>query len=66
MKTLTEKPVCQLIGEDSNVFNLIGIASRCLKKAGLKDEATHMAARCFKSGGYDEVLNIIGEYVEIE
>jgi hypothetical protein len=60
------KPKCRLIGEDGNVFNLIGLASRTLKKAGLPDQAKEMSTKVFSCGSYDEALNIIGDYVEIE
>jgi hypothetical protein len=60
------RPVCELIGEDGNVFNLIGKASKCLKRAGLKEQAEEMTQKVFASGSYNEALQIIGEYVEIE
>ena len=62
---LKEKPDCKLIGEDGNIFNLMGIASRTLKQNGLKDEAKEMCSRVTSSGSYYEALNIIGEYVNI-
>ena len=61
----TDKPDCPLIGVDGNVFNLIGIASRTLKKHGLGDQAKEMSSRVFACGSYGEALNIIGEYVNI-
>lgn len=60
------KPVCKLIGEDGNVFNLIGKASNVLKRNGLNDQAKEMTDRIMNCGSYDEALNIISEYVEIE
>jgi hypothetical protein len=30
---MSRKPVVQLVGEDGNVFNLLGICCRALKKA---------------------------------
>jgi hypothetical protein len=60
------KPKCRLVGEDGNVFNLIGLASRALKKAGLAEQAKDMTSKVFAAGSYDEALRIIGEYVEIE
>ena len=39
-----EKPRCKLIGEDGNIFNLLGLASRTLKEAGLEDGADEMAS----------------------
>ena len=34
-----EKPLCPLIGQDGNIFNLVGIAARTLREAGLRDQA---------------------------
>ena len=34
-----EKPDCALIGQDGNVFNLIGIASRTLRRNGMAEQA---------------------------
>lgn len=59
------KPKCALIGQDGNIFNLIGIASRTLKNNGMQEEAKEMSNRVFSSRSYDEALCIIGEYVEI-
>lgn len=59
------KPDCALIGEDGNVFNLIGIASRTLKEHGMAEEAKEMCQRVRESGSYYEALGVIGEYVNI-
>ena len=59
------KPDCPLIGTDGNIFNLVGIASRTLKRNGLSDEASEMTSKVYKSGSYEEALGIIGEYVNI-
>ena len=60
-----EKPNCALIGQDGNIFNLMGIASRTLKEHGMKDEAKEMCERVQSCGSYYDALNIIGEYVNI-
>ncbi|MCO5385396.1 MAG: hypothetical protein NHB14_05980, partial [Desulfosporosinus sp.] len=44
-------------------FNLMGIASRTLKAAGIGKQADEMFERASASGSYEEALNIIGEYV---
>lgn len=62
----TMKPKCKLVGEDGNIFNLMGIASRTLKEAGFKEKADEMIQRITKSKSYDEALGIIMEYVEVE
>ena len=59
------KPDCALIGCDSNIFNLMGIASRTLKQNGMADETKEMCSRVTSSGSYCEALNIISEYVNI-
>ena len=60
-----QKPKCKLIGKDGNVFNLIGLASKALKKAGLSSQATEMTQKCFSAGSYDAALGIIADYVDI-
>lgn len=60
-----KKPNCKLIGEDGNIFNLIGIASRTLRQNGMAEQAVEMRDRIRASGSYYEALCIIGEYVNI-
>lgn len=62
---MSKKPKCPLIGQDGNMFNLMGIASKTLKRNGMYDEAKEMCSRITSSGSYYEALNVIGEYVEI-
>ncbi len=59
------KPDCELIGQDGNIFNLMGIASHTLKQNGMADEAKEMCSRVTSSGSYCEALNIICDYVNI-
>ena len=62
----TQKPDCPLIGQDGNIFNLMGIASRTLRRNGMGEQATEMTQRIMGSGcDYNGALNIIGEYVNI-
>ena len=60
-----QKPDCPLIGEDSNIFNLMGIASKTLKRNGMAEQAKEMCERITSSGDYNKALCIIGEYVNI-
>ena len=62
---VSEKPDCPLIGADGNIFNLISIASRTLKRHGQVSQAIAMQKRVLSSNSYDEALCIIGEYVNI-
>lgn len=60
------KPGCPLIGQDGNIFNLMGIASRTLRQNGMSEQATEMRSRITETAGsYSEALGIIGEYVNI-
>ena len=59
------KPDCPLIGEDGNIFHLVGIAAKTLRRNGMSTEASEMSEKIFKSGSYGEALGIIGEYVNI-
>lgn len=63
--TEPQKLKCPLIGQDGNIFNLMGIASKTLKRNGMVDEAKEMCERISSSESYDEALSIIDEYVEI-
>ena len=61
-----QKPDCELIGQDGNIFNLMGIASKTLKKNGMKEQAEEMVKRITQGAhNYSEALCIIGEYVKI-
>jgi hypothetical protein len=60
----TDKPQCPLIGADGNIFNLMGLASNTLKENGMRDQAKEMCERVRASGGYDDALAILMEYVE--
>lgn len=62
---MSKKPKCPLIGQDGNIFNLMGIASKTMKRNGMSNDAKEMCDRITSSGSYDEALSIIDEYVEI-
>ena len=58
------KPKVQLVGQDGNVFNLLGICTRALKKSGQDEEAKELQKRVLSSGSYDEALALMLKYVE--
>ena len=61
-----KKPDCPLIGQDGNIFNLMGIASRTLRENGMSDQANEMIDRIYDNAeSYHEALSIIGDYVNI-
>ena len=59
------KPDCPLIGEDGNIFRIMGIASETLRKNGMQEQAEEMRSRIFQCQSYDSALSIIGDYVNI-
>jgi hypothetical protein len=61
-----EKPICILTGQEGNVFNIIGLVSRTLKRAGQADKAREFVDRAMKSKSYDDVLALCWDYVEVE
>ena len=60
------KPKMELVGQDGNIFGILGRASRLLKQAGQIKQADEMFQRATSSGSYNEALCIISEYVETE
>jgi hypothetical protein len=62
----TEKPVVKLLGEDGNVFNIIGLTAQALKRAGLSEQAKEYTVKAFAAGSYDEVLRLSMRYCEVE
>ena len=61
-----KKPKMQLIGQDGNIFAIMGRASRLLKNAGQSDKAKEMCNRVMASKSYNAALAIVSEYVETE
>ena len=45
------KPNCPLVGQDGKIFNLVGIASRVLKRNGMSSEASEMTEKVFRFRG---------------
>lgn len=60
------RPRVKLTEQDGNIFNLVGVAAKALRKAGQHDRAGEMTSKVFGAGSYEEALAIICEYVEAE
>lgn len=60
------KPKCKLIGEDGNIYYIMGKVVATLKKEGLQEQAEEYKQRVFSSKSYDTALQITMEYVEVE
>jgi hypothetical protein len=60
------KPKAKVIGENGNVFVILGICSSALKKVGQHKEAAEMNEKVFSSGSYDDALSIMMEYCDFK
>ena len=60
------KIVVKLVGENGNVFNIIGKVSKALERGGQPDLAKEFKEKCFAAKSYDEVLQLVCQYVEVE
>jgi len=63
---VNRKPSVKLIGEDGNIFSILGRVSRTLKEDGKEEQAKEVSERVMASSSYGEALQIIMEYVEVE
>jgi hypothetical protein len=61
-----EKPVVNLIAEDGNIFSIMGRCTKALKNIGQHEEAKELTEKIFSCSSYDEALEIVMEYVEVE
>ena len=61
---MSNKPKVQLVGQDGNVFNLLGICTTALKKAGQHKEAKEIVNRVLSCGSYNGAIVIMLEYVD--
>ena len=60
------KPRCKLIGQDGNVFNVIGIVSQTLKRDGKRQEAKEFVEKAYNASSYNEVLILTMEYIQVD
>ena len=58
------KPTAKMIGEDGNVFNLLAICRRALRR--YPSAFNELWERVQNSGSYEEALRIMMEYVDVE
>lgn len=60
------RPKMNLVGEDGNIFAILGRAARLLHRFGQEDRAKEMTQRVTASSSYNDALFIVSEYVETE
>lgn len=55
----------QLSGEDGNAFFIIGKTRRALRKAGVPDEEVEQFTEEAESSDYENLLRVVGEWVNV-
>ena len=62
-----EKPIVEveLAGPSGNTVQILANAKEALRKIGCKEEAKEMVERFWEAKGYEEALEVIGQYVEL-
>lgn len=61
-----KRPKMQLVGQDGNIFAIMGRARKLLLANGQEAEAKEMIARVQQAENYYQALHIISKYVETE
>lgn len=56
----------QLVGEDGNIFSILGRCRREMRRVGQLDQFNEMSDKVQSCKSYDEALQVIMEYVEVE
>lgn len=66
-KSTVKKPKLKLSGGvDGNIFNILGLASGVLKKAGQPENAKELTSKVFDCGSYDEALQLVMKYCDVD
>lgn len=55
----------QPTGEDGNIFNLVRIASKEMRRNGQEELEEDMGEKVFNSGSYNEALQMIMDYADV-
>jgi len=63
---INPKPTADLSNSDGNVFSLLATCTRALKKAGCRDLAEELRVKVMAAGSYDEAIQIMMTYVDVE
>jgi len=60
-----EKPKLKLVGQDGNVFNILGLAFKAARAANWPKEKIEKFKKESISGDYDKVLQTCMDYFEV-
>lgn len=60
------RPKMKLVGEDGNIYSILGRAAKLLRDCGQNAQVKEMQERVFQAKNYYEALGIVSQYVETE
>ena len=60
------RPVLKLLGANGNVFNLLGLAHKAARKANWPSDKWDEVRKEATSGDYDQVLQTLCQYFNVE
>ena len=60
-----ERPVLELVGQDGNAFNVLGLARRAARNAGWTKEKIAAFLNEAMSGDYNHLLCVCMDYFEV-
>lgn len=55
----------KLVGEDGNVFNLIGICTQALRRNGMRDKVDEFQKEVMSSKSYEEALSVMMKWFDV-
>ena len=60
-----ERPVLNLVGQDGNAFNVLGLARQAARKAGWSGEKIEAFLNEAMAGDYNHLLFVCMDYFEV-
>jgi len=61
----SKRPELRLVGVDGNAFNVMGLASQALRKAGASQETIKAYQAAAMEGDYDHLLQVTMRYCDV-
>ena len=63
---MAKRPRCKLVGEDGNIFAILGRVRQALREGGQPEQAEEVIERVTNATSYEQALQTIMEYVDVE
>jgi len=63
---MEEKPAVKLVGEDGNIFSIMGRVQRAARKAGWDQKRINSIMQDMQSSDYNHALQVVQTHFEVE